>query len=71
MIPLERVREAFADLYGHALAEGTIVEACQAVAEEIQPVNKALQTHPHPFPRKRELGGKCIWMKREWRSIAK
>jgi transposase len=45
MIPLERVREAFADLYGHALAEGTIVEACQAVAEEIQPVNKAIQTH--------------------------
>ena len=45
MIPLERVREAFADLYGHALAEGTIVEACQAVAEEIQLVNKAIQTH--------------------------
>ena len=70
MIPLERVCEAFADLYGQALAEGTIVEACQAVAEEIQPVNKAIQTHPPPFPRKRGLGGKCIWMKRECGSMA-
>lgn len=45
MIPLERVCEAFADLYGQALAEGTIVEACQGVAEEVQPVNEAIKTH--------------------------
>lgn len=29
MFPLERVSEAFVELYGQGLAEGTIVEACQ------------------------------------------
>ena len=50
MISLERVRESFANLYGHDLANGTIVEACKAIVEEIQPVNKALQAHSPPSP---------------------
>jgi len=45
MIPLERVSETFAELYGQRLAEGTIVEACQEVAEQVEPVNEAIKTH--------------------------
>jgi transposase len=45
MIPLERVSETFAELYGQGLAEGTIVDACAEVAEQVEPVNEAIQTH--------------------------
>jgi transposase len=45
MIPLERVSETFADVFGYRLAEGTVVEASQAVAEQVQPVNQAIQQH--------------------------
>jgi transposase len=45
MIPLERVRETFVELYGHGLAEATIVDACAEVAEQVEPVNEAIKTH--------------------------
>lgn len=45
MLPLERVSETFADVFGHSLAEGTIVDAGQAVAEEVAPVNEAIKQH--------------------------
>jgi transposase len=45
IIPLERVSETFAELYGQGLAEGTIVEACQEAAEQVKPVNAAIKTH--------------------------
>lgn len=45
MIPLERVSETFADFYGHGLAEGTIVEACQEAAEQVKPVNEAVKKY--------------------------
>ena len=45
MIPLERVSETFADVWGHSLAEGTILEAGQTVAEQVAPVNEAIKQH--------------------------
>lgn len=45
MIPLERVSETFAELYGQGLAEGTIVDACAEVAKQVEPVNEAIKTH--------------------------
>jgi transposase len=45
MIPLERVSETFTELYGQGLAEGTIVEACQEAAEQVERVNGAIKTH--------------------------
>lgn len=45
LIPLERVSETLAEFYGQGVAEGTIVAAGQEVAEKVQPVNTAIQTH--------------------------
>lgn len=42
-IPLERTSEIFADLYGHALAEGTIVAANAEVAAQVAPVNERVK----------------------------
>lgn len=45
MIPLERVSETFADVFEHPLAEGTIFDAGQAVAEQVAPVNEVVKKH--------------------------
>jgi transposase len=45
MIPLERVSETLAELYGQGLAEGTIVDACAEAAEQVEPVNAAIKVH--------------------------
>ena len=45
MIPLERVSETFADVWGHSLAEGTILEAGQCVAEQVASVNEVIIQH--------------------------
>ena len=45
MLPLERVSETFADVFEHPLAEGTIFDAGQAVAEQVAPVNEAIKKH--------------------------
>lgn len=45
MIPLERVSELFYDLFGQSLAEGTILNANQTVAEQVQGVNEAIKVH--------------------------
>jgi transposase len=45
MLPLERVRDLFHELFGQRLAEGTILNATQAVAEQVQEVNTAIKTH--------------------------
>lgn len=45
MIPLERVSETFEDLYGHHLAEGTIVETCQEAAKLVLSVNQAVKKY--------------------------
>jgi len=38
-IPLERTREIFVDLYGHAVGEGTVVTAPQELAAAVKPAN--------------------------------
>lgn len=45
LLPLERTGEVFETLYGQALSEGTILEACQEVAEQVEPGNAAIQKH--------------------------
>lgn len=45
MLPLERVSETFADVFEHALAEGTIIDAGQAIAEQVAPVNEVIKKH--------------------------
>ena len=45
MIPLERVSETFSDVFGHSLAEGTIFDAGQTVAQHVSPVNEAVKKH--------------------------
>jgi transposase len=45
LLPLERVSETFADVFEHALAQGTIFDAGQAVAKQIALVNEAIKTH--------------------------
>ena len=43
LLPLERTAEVFEELYGQALAEGTILEACQAVAGQVEGGNAAIK----------------------------
>jgi transposase len=45
LLPLERTGEVFEELYGQALSEGTILEACQEVAEQVEPGNAAIKKH--------------------------
>jgi len=42
-VSLERTAEFIEDLYGQAIREGTIVEACSRVAKQIEPVNQAIK----------------------------
>jgi transposase len=45
LLPLERTGEVFEELYGQALSEGTILEACQEVAEQVEPGNAAIKKY--------------------------
>ena len=45
LIPLKRVSEILGDLYDHSLGEATVVAACQAVAEQVWPINEQVKTH--------------------------
>ena len=45
VIPLERTGDIFSDLYGHRLSEGSIVTACQEVAQQVAPVNAAVKAY--------------------------
>jgi transposase len=45
LLPLERTGEVFETLYGQSLSEGTILEACQEVAEQAEPGNAAIKKH--------------------------
>jgi transposase len=44
-VPLERTAEIMMELYKQPMSEGTIVEACQAIAERVVPVNEAIKQH--------------------------
>jgi transposase len=45
LLPLERTGEVFEALYGQALSEGTILEACQEVAERVEGGNATIKEH--------------------------
>ncbi len=45
LLPLERTGEVFEALYGQGLSEGTILEACQEVAKQVEPGNAAIKQH--------------------------
>ena len=42
---LERTAEAFEDLFGHALAQNTILDACAQVAEQVTGVNEQMKMY--------------------------
>ena len=42
-VPLERTAEILEDLYGQSVSEGTIVEACNQVAQCVEPVYQAIK----------------------------
>jgi len=44
-IPLERTSEIFADLYGQAVGEGTLVETGSQLAAQVAPVNQRIKEH--------------------------
>jgi len=41
-IPLERTAEIIEDLYGQSISEGTIVEACSQMSQQVEPVVEAI-----------------------------
>ena len=45
LVPLERTGEILAELYGQELSDGTILEACQKVSEQVEPGNTAIKKH--------------------------
>lgn len=45
LLPLERTGEVIEDLYGHSIAEGTILEACQDIATQVKSGNEAIKKH--------------------------
>ena len=45
LLPLKRTQEAFKDLYGQSIGEGTIVSACKELAQKVKPANEALKKH--------------------------
>lgn len=45
LLPLKRTREAFKDLYGQSVAEGTIVAACKELAAKVKPANDAIKKY--------------------------
>jgi transposase len=68
-VPLERTAEILEDLYGQTVSEGTIVEACQETAQQVEPVyqlTKAELTHTNDTGHFDEtggrIGGKLWWL---------
>jgi len=43
-VPLERTTEILGDLYGQTVSEGTIVEACQETAQQVEPIYQLTKT---------------------------
>lgn len=68
-VSLERVAEIFADLYGHPVSEGTLVEACQTIAEQVAEVNQRIkqqlteqETLTHHDETGARVAGKLHWL---------
>jgi len=45
LLPLGRVQETLQDFYGQNVAEGTILSACEELAEQVAPVQQAVKEH--------------------------
>ncbi len=45
LLPVGRVQETLQDFYGQRVAEGTILAACEELAEQIAPVQQAIKQH--------------------------
>jgi transposase len=43
-VPLERTAEILEDLYGQTVSEGTIVEACNETAQQVEPIYQVTKT---------------------------
>jgi transposase len=71
-ISLDRTTEIFADLYGHRLAEDTIISAGAAVAEQIVPVNAAAkaQLMAAPEPVHFDETGMAVMGRLQWIHVA-
>ena len=68
-VPLERTAEIIEDLYEQSVSEGTIVEACNATARQVEPVyqlTKVVLTETedtgHFDETGNRIGGKLWWM---------
>jgi len=44
-LPLKRMKEMFQERYGQTIAEGTILAACEEIAQQVEPANKAIKEH--------------------------
>lgn len=45
LLPLQRISELFATIYGQALSQGSLIGFCQEIAEKVQSVNQRIKTH--------------------------
>jgi transposase len=45
LLPLKRAKEMFQELYGQTIAEGTILAACEEIAEQVQAANEEIKEH--------------------------
>jgi len=68
-VPLERTTEILGDLYGQTVSEGTIVEACQETAQQVEPIYQLTKTEltntkdtGHFDETGGRIGGKLWWL---------
>lgn len=45
LLPLKRISELFATIYGQAISQGSLIKFCQEIAEKVQSVNQRIKTH--------------------------
>jgi transposase len=68
-VPLERATEILEDLYGQTVSEGTVVEACNETARQVEPVYQLTKTElihtkdtEHFDETGSRIGGKLWWL---------
>lgn len=45
LLPLKRISELFATIYGQAISQGSLIGFCQEIAEKVHSVNQRIKTH--------------------------
>lgn len=45
LLPLQRISELFATIYGQAISQASLLGFCQEIAEKVQSVNQHIKTH--------------------------